>query len=305
LPDADSIESPGNRHPALTVLAITPQVGLAGLAVLGRANQCSFSQSVASFGVAKDRLALSQALQSSSQLLQSDDAHELWHTRDGDFWIPKHNQGTLFHELAEQEQDIYGSSGTAGVHSGDTVLDCGANIGVYTRKALNAGARQVIAIEPGPENVACLRRSFAKEIATGRVSIQPVGVWNEAGTLPLNVDADSSSRDRLFPTAGPAGLFVMVPLVTIDSLAASLALERVDVIKMDIEGAERPAIAGASRTLARFHPRLAIAMEHLPDDPVAIPAAIRSLGLGYATICGPCLDNKFDVRPDVLYFVAR
>ena len=237
--------------------------------------------------------------------MQADAEYELWRTRDGDFWIPKHNQGTLFRELAEQEQDVYGSSGAAAVHPGDTVLDCGANIGVYTRKALNAGARQVIAIEPAPENIACLRRNLAKEIDANRVSIQPVGVWNETGKLPFRVDAESSARDRLSIGSGPAGSFVTVSLVTIDSLAASLALERIDVIKMDIEGAERPAIAGATRTLARFHPRLAIAMEHLPDDPITIPAAINSLGLGYLTICGPCLDGKLNVRPDALYFVTR
>src|SRR5713226_902868 len=107
--------------PFLTVLAILPPVRLTGFAILGRANQCSFSQTVASFGMAKDRLARSQAIQASAQLLQSDDKYELWHTRDGDFWIPKRNRGTLFFNLAEQEQDIYDTSGAAGVHSGDTV----------------------------------------------------------------------------------------------------------------------------------------------------------------------------------------
>lgn len=153
--------------------------------------------------------------------------------------------------------------------------------------------------------MACFRRTFAKEIETGRVLIQPVGVWDAAGTLPLNVDAGNSARDSLVLTFGTVASVVNVPLVTIDSLVTDLALDRVDLIKMDIEGAEKRAIAGASRTLACFHPRLAIAMEHLPDDPIAIPAAINSLGLGYATLCGPCLDYKLTVRPDVLYFVER
>ena len=259
---------------------------------------------MASSGMWKNRRGRSEAIQASAQLLQSDDEYELWHTRDGDFWIPKRNRGALFYNLAEQEQDVYGN-GATGVHSGDTVLDCGANIGVYTRKALNAGAGKVVAIEPAPENVACFRRTFAKEIETGRVLIQPVGVWDAAGKLPLNVDAGNSARDSLVLTFGTVASVVTVPLVTIDSLVTDLALHRVDFIKMDIEGAEKRAIAGASLTLARFHPRLAIAMEHLPDDPVALPAAINSLGLGYATLCGPCLDYKLTVRPDVLYFVER
>ena len=41
--------------------------------------------------------------------------------------------------LAQQDRDIYGHDGL-GVRQGDIVFDCGAHIGVYTRKALSAGA---------------------------------------------------------------------------------------------------------------------------------------------------------------------
>ena len=57
------------------------------------------------------------------------------------------------------------------------MLDGGANVGVYTRKALDAGAKQVVAIEPGPENIACLRKTFGQEISEGRVIVYPKGVW--------------------------------------------------------------------------------------------------------------------------------
>ena len=97
----------------------------------------------------------------------------------------------------------------------------------------------------------------------------------------------------------------MVPLVTVDSLVANLALTRVDFIKLDIEGAEKNAIAGARQTMAHFRPRLAIAMEHLADDPVTIPAAIDSMGPGYETVCGACLHYGSSVRPDTLYFTPR
>ena len=286
----------------LAVVVIVPEVRLTALALLGRVEQCSFAQAVNSARTAKDRIQRMEAIRASARLLQSDDRFGLWRTRDGDFWIPKRNPDTLFYNLAEQEQDVYGK-GAVGVHAGDTVLDCGANIGVYTRKALNAGARTVIAIEPAPENVESLRRNFAREIEIGRVVIQAAGVWNQAGKLPLTVDAGSSARNSFVLSFGPAASIVTIPLVTIDSLVDSLALPRVDFIKMDIEGAEKKAIAGAANTLARFHPRLAVAMEHLVDDPIAIPAVVDSMKLGYVTICGPCLDAGAAARPDVLYFV--
>jgi hypothetical protein len=54
--------------------------------------------------------------------------------------------------------------------------------------------------------------------------------------------------------------------------------ERVDLLKMDIEGAEIPALRGASRTLNSAHPDLAIAAYHRPDDLVKLPAFLEKAG---------------------------
>ena len=93
----------------------------------------------------------------------------------------------LAHNLAEQERRIY-MAGSVNVNAGDTVLDCGANVGVFTRVALAAGAKQVVAIEPAPDNVACLRRNFASEIAAGRVIVYPKGVWDKDDVLVLHAE---------------------------------------------------------------------------------------------------------------------
>ena len=54
--------------------------------------------------------------------------------------------------------------------------------------------------------------------------------------------------------------------------------ESVDLLKMDIEGAEIPALRGASRTLNSAHPDLAIAAYHRPDDLVQLPAFLEKAG---------------------------
>src|SRR5262252_2026765 len=79
----------------------------------------------------------------------------------------------------EQKRNIYGGR----IHAGDVVLDAGANVGVFVRKALWAGASKVIAIEPAPENLECLRRTFAHEVARGQVVIYPKGVWGRPDVL--------------------------------------------------------------------------------------------------------------------------
>ena len=216
-----------------------------------------------------EKLAAERITQASRLLRRGQDGLELWETPSGDYWILAHEFSTLAWVLAEQEVGIYGDA-SAGVHAGDVVLDCGAHFGGYTRKALEMGAKVVVAIEIAPENIACLRKTFAAEIKAGRVIVYPKGVWNKDDTLVL-YRAAHSWGDRA--TDDPREKGPSVPLTTIDKIVADLALPRVDFIKMDIEGAERNALAGAADALRRFRPRMAIAAYHRGDQDLAeLPA---------------------------------
>ena len=65
-----------------------------------------------------------------------------------------------------------------------TSYDCGAHVAVT---ALKRGAKLVVAIEPAPENIECLRRNFSTEIEKGKVIIYPKGVWNKDDFLPMHL----------------------------------------------------------------------------------------------------------------------
>ena len=93
-----------------------------------------------------------------------------------------------------------------------------------------------------------------------------------------------------------------MPLTTIDNLVRELKLERVDFIKMDIEGAEPKALAGARETLSRFRPRMALSTYHAPDHPLTVPAAARAAVPDYQIQCGVCTQFDTRIRPDVLFF---
>ena len=71
--------------------------------------------------------------------------------------------------------------------------------------------------------------------------------------------------------------------VTLDEVVHELKLDRVDFIKMDIEGAERHALAGARKLLAAHKPRLAICIYHAPDDAEAVPRAVFAANNSYET----------------------
>src|ERR1035441_10382102 len=153
-----------------------------------------------------------EAIRSGSRVIQKDDRFSLWETPAGKFWIPTAN-GDVTYDLAEQKRNIYGTR----IRRGDIVLDAGANVGVFTRKSLWAGAAKVIAIEPGPENLECLRRNFAAEIADGRVVLYPKGIWDKDDILKLRVDPNDSARDTFVrPIEGAQ--FIEVPLTTVDKM---------------------------------------------------------------------------------------
>ncbi len=69
--------------------------------------------------------------------------------------------------------------------------------------------------------------------------------------------------------------------LAIDDMVKNEKLDRVDFIKMDIEGAELEALRGAENTIRQFRPKLAISVYHKFDDVWEIPQYIDSLGLGY------------------------
>jgi len=223
----------------------------------------------------------------------------------GRYWIPAGTNSGLFYTLAEQERRVY-SREPCGIRPGDVVLDCGANVGTYTRQALDAGAKIVVAIEPIPANVECLRRNFRQEIAADKVIIYPKGVWNETTQLTAWLHRNSVLDSFVMknrPEEGGNNGKIVLPVTTIDFVIEDLNLERVDFIKMDIEGAEEQALTGAIKTLPRFRPRLAIATENLPSDQYRIPETVRRAWGGYRKLFGTCMPtDDFSVRPEVMFF---
>ncbi|HVX64990.1 MAG TPA: FkbM family methyltransferase [Bryobacteraceae bacterium] len=237
-------------------------------------------------------------------LKEEPDGLALFDTPIGQFWAPRRNQGSLPTMISEVEGSEY-TDGRHPVERGDVVLDCGANVGVFTRHALRMGARLVVAIEIAPENIGCLRRNFAGEIQAGKVIVYPKGVWDKDDTLVLRVyDVDSGSNTvALHPEDSEEG--PTVPLTTIDKIVAELKLDRVDFIKMDIDGAERNALRGAIDTVRRYRPALAISLEHGPRDAEEIPDLIHRQWPQMDVRCPPCVRLRTDyvnrLQPPVVY----
>jgi FkbM family methyltransferase len=262
--------------------------------------QCDFQELARSAAYRQRFQTVGQRILSSSRLIERDGDRQLWDIAGAcQFWLsaPYDVKGKLdpkqASNFAEQVADQYYHPAVH-MQAGDIVLDVGADHGDVTWKALQAGAQKVIAIEIDPAKWECLNRTFAREVKDGRVVVVPSGVWDKEGTVELG--GDSVVLDNHVPKK-------VVGVKTIDQIVGELNLPRVDFITMDIEGAEKPALRGAAQTLRRFHPRMAIASEHLPDDTTAIPETVRTIVPSYEVICGQCnLRENRHLVANVLWF---
>ena len=206
-------------------------------------------------------------------------------TADGEFWEPARVDGTI---VAPQIAELIGKHrwrSQPPIRAGDIVLDCGANIGTFTRDALKRGAKRVIAFEPAVENIECFRRNLREEIASGKVVLIEKGVWNEDTTLRFFIDSENSAQNSFVVQNGRKYSVTEVSVTTIDKAVASLGLPRVDLIKMDIEGGEPQALQGALATLNRFRPKLEL---EVTGNPQRLIEAARRGWPGYKAECLLC-----------------
>lgn len=172
---------------------------------------------------------------------------------------------------------------------GYTVIDAGANAGQYTLLAATAvgDSGSVHSFEPVPATFARLERAVI-ENCLKNVVINRVALWHEETTLHLGVPeghTETSNAGTYSVRAGDDSVSqVEAPALRLDTYVAQKGLNRVDLIKMDIEGGEPAAIAGALQTLERFGPT--ILMEICPDLLTESGSSVEAFwnqlsGLGY------------------------
>lgn len=138
---------------------------------------------------------------------------------------------------------------------GMTVVDLGANLGVFaTRAAKRVGPTgRVIAVEPHPDNFARLKANAERNGLTWLECVQAAAGEKE-GTAELFVHERGINHSLV----RGSGKSVKVRLTSVDALAHERGLTRVDFLKVDIEGVVPEALRGASDTLLRRHPLLAL-----------------------------------------------
>lgn len=142
-------------------------------------------------------------------------------------------------------------------------VDAGANQGEFSIAAAKVvPLGRVIALEPVTE----YRQRLLENVrinAFDNVEVVAVALGETKGLLPI-YDQQAAYTDgtrneglpTLFPSESRSQALEVVPVRTLDDVLAELGVAKVDVIKLDIEGAEWMALRGAVKTLAQSRPIL-------------------------------------------------
>lgn len=136
-------------------------------------------------------------------------------------------------------------------------LDVGANVGPVTLALSRLCPRgRVHAFEPVPESFAFLERNVAANGAAN-VSLHQVALSDHDGTATIHFEAEATGAAFISDHLA-AGVPQEVRLQTLDGWAAGAGLDRLDLVKIDVEGAELPVLDGGRETLARLRPVLVV-----------------------------------------------
>lgn len=213
--------------------------------------------------------------------------------RDGEFVAAIENGARLRLRYADSVGETVAAIGTyepgelkflcRSLHDGDTAMDVGANVGVFTvvmAKAVGPNGA-VIAIEPDPHNIARLRANVQLN-GLDNVSLVECAAGAACGTVTLSsttdhaftrtIDTSSTSRDPARPDDG-----VAIPVKTLDDVWGEHGHPRISVLKIDIEGAEVSAIQGALGMLRACRPAI-VAEANDANHLQALEDSLRAIG---------------------------
>lgn len=184
---------------------------------------------------------------------------------------------------------------------GQTVVDVGANVGLYTlaaARAVGPGGR-VVAFEPEPRNCARLQRNVEAN-GHANVTVVQAAVGEASGRARLYLGGDSGVHSLLAERAG--GPAVEVEVVALDEYCEREGLVP-DVVKVDAEGAELAVLRGLRRTLRRAG-GIAVVCELYDPDP-AVVAAKRAQAEALLAEAGLRVEGALAYRASTLLYAYK
>lgn len=172
---------------------------------------------------------------------------------------------------------------------GDVAIDIGGNLGEWMAPlaATVGGEGRVYVFEPVPVLAEALARTTRINRFTATVEVVASAAAEATGKAAFNSTMAAGGDGALSGLSSGGG--ETVPTITLDDFTMERGLSRIDLIKIDVEGAERRVLEGARKTLAALKPRLVFECGHEGAEDRAAIADLLD-GAGYDLI-GVLLDG--------------
>jgi FkbM family methyltransferase len=165
------------------------------------------------------------------------------------------------------------------------VVDVGANVGLFSwRVCAYRPDASVLAFEPQSHNHARLCRLFEVLGIRGEACRQACGAAPGSATLYLRSSVTHSLRPDWHPDLDVGAGVEEVQVTTLDGECARRGLAQIDLLKVDVEGAEVEVLAGARAVLERT--RFVVLEYHSPDRRAQCLQLLRTAGFR-------CRDKRF------------
>lgn len=196
------------------------------------------------------------------------------------YWHGKrHGGGRGLYLFRERIEDLM-RFGDQFLRRGDVAIDGGANQGMYATAFANyvGPEGRVIAFEPMPYAAELTEANLALN-GLANCTVIAAALSDRPGRAELDLTRGVGSASIVTDYGGASRL--EVPTVTIDDTLAELGVDRIDFIKLDIEGAELKALEGARKTIARSRPVICLEIAAASGTGAENAAHYHLLELGY------------------------
>lgn len=191
--------------------------------------------------------------------------------------LPNEHVGRYLYLTGEFDRSVFEVL-QAHAQPGDVLLDIGANVGYMSACFLtHVPHSRAVAVDPQPGIVDLLRYNL--EPFGPRAIVAPVALSDRNGECGFHIEPDNRGASHIL-ASGEGD--VTVETWTPERLVEAYGIERVDIVKMDVEGHEETVFGALQGIISRFRPRLILFEDH--TDKAAPTGAIGGLlaSLGYS-----------------------
>jgi len=185
-------------------------------------------------------------------------------------YVPSHDNGIIGEIFTNEVYDRYFKP-----EKGSIVVDIGAHVGTYTIKAASriGNNGHVYAIEPSPESYALLKHNI-KINSFNNITPLNIALSNQNGKQKLYLHYQLSHAT----VVNPSNKYVNVDSRKLDDIIQQHTSKRIDIIKIDAEGAEKEILLGALNTLTHSTSKVVVAAYHYPEEVDELSLILRKCG---------------------------